>query len=195
MRLLPERHDHDDHGAAGRQSASDRGRSARGAALQSVPLRRACRDPARRDARGRVSPPRSRRWQIRIRRWTACSPAALVVARPPGARSARPSRPSSAISADGAVTAFTAMSISARASAPRWPDRGGRTRCRLRACRDGARRYVASRPTRAPPSPARPSRSRGAAAPGGGAGATIPARRAPRNGSASPSPILPSRTG
>ena len=52
MRLLPQRHDHDHQGAAAAQPASVRDRDAGSAALQSLPLRRACRNHARGDARG-----------------------------------------------------------------------------------------------------------------------------------------------
>src|SRR6476661_2704552 len=52
MRLLPERHDHDDGRAAQRQSRSGRDRNPRGATLQSLPLRRACRDSQRCSPRG-----------------------------------------------------------------------------------------------------------------------------------------------
>src|SRR5579871_6423197 len=52
MRLLPQRHDHDDEGAARAQSASDRAGGNGSATLQSLPLRRACRNYSRGDARG-----------------------------------------------------------------------------------------------------------------------------------------------
>ena len=39
MRLLHQRHDHEGQGAAGSQAAADRGRGARGAGRQSLPLR------------------------------------------------------------------------------------------------------------------------------------------------------------
>src|SRR5262245_491481 len=54
MRLLPQRHDHEHQGAACGQSASDGNRDIAGAALQSLPLRRAYRDRPRRHARGRT---------------------------------------------------------------------------------------------------------------------------------------------
>src|ERR1700739_2084710 len=52
MRLLPQRHDHDDKGVAAAKPAAQRKRSHGGAALQSVPMRRACRNRARGNAGG-----------------------------------------------------------------------------------------------------------------------------------------------
>src|SRR3984885_10433011 len=53
MRLLPQRHDHDDEGASRAQPAPDGTRGDGSAALQSLPLRRACRNHSRGDAGGR----------------------------------------------------------------------------------------------------------------------------------------------
>src|SRR4029077_6415135 len=47
--------DHDDQGAAEAQSTSFRSRGARSAAIQSMPVRRARRNHARRDARDRAA--------------------------------------------------------------------------------------------------------------------------------------------
>src|SRR5438874_8375046 len=65
MRLLPQRHDHDHQGTACDQPAAHRAGGAGGAALQSLSLRHAYRNPARRDACV---------WPARRGRWLMASP-------------------------------------------------------------------------------------------------------------------------
>src|SRR3954469_8115286 len=98
MRLLPQRHDHEHQGAAAAVPSSDRGRSARSAALQSLPLRRAYRDHARGDAGGGSSR-RGAGLMAKI------LPGSLSVVRPDGSRKGA-FETFIQITADGTVTAF-----------------------------------------------------------------------------------------
>src|SRR5215469_14900995 len=63
MRLLPQRHNHDHEGAAAPHAFSFRSGDPRSAALQSLPLRRACRNHASGDA-GRRSSGRGARLMV-----------------------------------------------------------------------------------------------------------------------------------
>src|SRR6202166_270040 len=107
MRLLPPRHDHDDQGAADTHTSSLRDRGAGGAALQSLPLRRACRNhprgdagrrPSRRGSRLMASPSTPDNSSIRT--------GALSVVRPAGSAAKGSFETFIRISADGSVTAF-----------------------------------------------------------------------------------------
>src|SRR5947209_3585604 len=98
MRLLPQRHDHEHQGAAAAVPSSDRGRSARSAALQSVPMRRAYRGHSRRDAGGGSSR-RGAGLMAKI------LPGSLSVVRPDAAREGA-FETFIQITADGTVTAF-----------------------------------------------------------------------------------------
>src|SRR3984957_16954650 len=107
MRLLPQRHDHDDQGAADAQPASDRTRGSGGTALQSLPLRRAYGDHSRGDA--------CRRYRARGTRLMSASGSSddngdrqgtLTVVRPAAAGTNHPFETFIKITADGSVTAF-----------------------------------------------------------------------------------------
>src|SRR5579863_3994952 len=107
MRLLPQRHDHDDQGAVVAQPASDRTGGDGGASLQPLPLRRACRDPPRGDARGgrrgrgtRLMGASDSSGNSEHRAGT------LVVVRPAAASAGNPFETFIKITADGSVTAF-----------------------------------------------------------------------------------------
>src|SRR5436305_5995336 len=97
MRLLPQRHDHEHQGAAAAVPSSDRGRSDRSAALQSVPVRRAYRDHARRDAGGGL--------RCRGAELMEILPGSLSVVRPDAAREGA-FETFIQITADGMVTSF-----------------------------------------------------------------------------------------
>src|SRR3984893_1717543 len=107
MRLLPQRHDHDDQGAADAQLAPDRTRGDGSAALQSLPLRRAYGDHSRGDARSR--------WRGRGARLMSASGSSdnggerqgtLTVVRPAAAGTNQPFETFIKITADGSVSAF-----------------------------------------------------------------------------------------
>ncbi|MGY3292540.1 CO/xanthine dehydrogenase Mo-binding subunit [Bradyrhizobium sp. LM3.6] len=103
MRLLPQRHDHDHQGAACDQPPAHRAGGAGGAALQSLPLRHAYRNPPRRDACV---------WTARRGRWLMASPASNGAERPLGSLvvvrtvDECTSETFLRITADGSVTAY-----------------------------------------------------------------------------------------
>src|ERR1700733_1505308 len=107
MRLLPQRHDHDDQSVAAAQSSPHRERGHGGAALQSVPVRRACRNRARGDAGGRrhrrgsrlMSAPESPEHR-------PSQPGSLSVVRPAVSGTKGAFETFITITADGSVTAF-----------------------------------------------------------------------------------------
>src|SRR5262245_34381413 len=104
MRLLPQRHDHHNEGAAAAQSTSHRKRSAGSVALQSVPVRRAYRDHPCGDAGGGSC--------ARGARLMAAPPSPESRERPPGSLAVVRTAETGAfetfisITADGSVTAF-----------------------------------------------------------------------------------------
>src|SRR5262245_2393826 len=104
MRLLPQRHDHHNEGAAAAQSTSHRKRSAGSVALQSVPVRRAYRDHPCGDAGGGSC--------ARGARLMAAPPSPESRERPPGSLAGVRTAESGSfetfikITAGGAVTAY-----------------------------------------------------------------------------------------
>src|SRR4051812_25316986 len=107
MRLLSQRHDHGNEGAADTYAVPLRDRGAGGTTLQSVPLRRSCRNRASRAARRRTCR-RGTGWRGSDR--AAESPELLrgswSVARPPASGEDGAFEPFIKITADGSVTAF-----------------------------------------------------------------------------------------
>src|SRR3954454_14978187 len=95
MRVLPQRHDHHDEGAADAHAASAESRGARGVAIQSVPVRRAYRNCARGAAGCRP--------RYRGTRLMAAPQGTLTVVRPAASGA---SETFIKITADGSVTAF-----------------------------------------------------------------------------------------
>src|SRR5271169_4180314 len=106
MRLLPQRHDHDGEGLADAQPVPHRGRSPGGVALQPLPMRRAYRNRARRDAGGGTPRRGSELMAPGFPENREIRPGTLSVVRRASSGAAAEFETFIKITADGSVTAF-----------------------------------------------------------------------------------------